>query len=120
MIAIKQRKKLLRPVINFIKYRVLHVDDSPHRIALGVSIGLFAAYLPPLGIHILAALILSFLLRANKFVAVTFVWLSNPFTFVFIYYPNYLMGRVAMAWLNIILAIAFQVYRIRSIRKADA
>ena len=34
------------------------------------------------------------LLQANKFAALVSVWVSNIFTFAFIYYPNYLVGRV--------------------------
>ncbi len=46
----RRRYKIVRRrVINFLKFRILHIDDSPHRIALGVALGLFTAYLPPLG-----------------------------------------------------------------------
>jgi len=93
-------KTMLCPVIRFTKYRVLHIDDSPHRIAMGVAIGLFTAWLPPLWFHIIFVLIVAAILRANKFVALTFIWASNPFTFIPIYYPNYLLGRAILGWLR--------------------
>jgi len=80
----------------FIKFRIIHVDDSPHRIALGVSLGLFTAFLPFLGLHTITALILAFLTRANKAVALLCSWMSNPFTIIPIFVPCYLLGRAVV------------------------
>lgn len=74
-------------------YRVLHVDDTPHRIALGVAVGIFIAWTPTIGFQMLLTVLLATLFRANKLVGVPFVWISNPFTLVPIYYPNYIVGR---------------------------
>ena len=80
----------------FFKLKILHTGDSPHRIALGVALGVFVAWTPALGLHILMALGLAVLLRANKFAALTCVWVNNPLTFVAIYYPSYLLGRAIL------------------------
>lgn len=88
-VARKKRSKIVR----FLEYKILHIDDSPHKIALGLAIGLFIAWTPLLGLHILLVIALSILLRANKFAALVSVWVSNIFTFAFIYYPSYLVGR---------------------------
>lgn len=93
MITIARIKLAVRPITRFLKFKILHVDDSPPRIARGVMIGLFVAWSPFYGLHILLALALSLLFKANKFVAVLCVWVSNAFTLVPIYYPNYLIGR---------------------------
>jgi uncharacterized protein (DUF2062 family) len=93
----KYRYRLLlrfRPVLRFIKFRVLHIDDSPQQIARGVAAGVFTAFLPFLGFHIPITLLLAVMTRANKLIALLTVWISNPLTFVFIYYPCYLLGRV--------------------------
>ena len=97
MIKRKPLKTMLAPTAGFVKYRILHVDDSPHRIALGVALGLFVAYLPSFGFHLILLVILSFIFKANKFVALACVWISNPLTFIPIYYPNYLIGRSVLA-----------------------
>jgi len=76
----------------FIKYRVLHVDDTPHRIALGVGLGFFVMWTPTIGLQMLLVLLLCTLFRANKLVGVPFVWLSNPLTIIPIYYPSYWLG----------------------------
>jgi len=88
-VAVKKRSKIFR----YFEYKILHIDDSPQKIALGLAIGLFVAWTPLLGLHILIVIALSMLLRANKFAALVSVWVSNVFTFFIIYYPAYLLGR---------------------------
>ena len=91
----KQRTLLVR-IRRFIKFRIIHVDDSPHRIALGVSLGLFTAFLPLLGLHTLIALMLAFVSRANKAVAILCSWISNPLTVIPIFVPCYIFGRAVV------------------------
>jgi uncharacterized protein (DUF2062 family) len=63
----------------------LHADDSPHRIALGVGIGLFAGFLPILGAQMVATIAIAALFRANKAAGVPMVFVTNPVTFLPIY-----------------------------------
>ncbi len=81
-----------RQVKRFFIYRVLHVDDTPHRIALGVAIGIFVTWTPTIGLQMVLTVALAALLRANKVVGVPFVWISNPLTLVPIYGPNHWLG----------------------------
>ncbi len=74
-------------------YRVLHVDDTPHRIALGVAVAIFVTWTPTIGLQMLLCVLIAALLGANKFVGLPFVWLSNPLTVVPIYWPNFLLGN---------------------------
>jgi uncharacterized protein (DUF2062 family) len=85
----KKKSRLTR----FFEYRILHIDDSPHKIALGLAIGLFIAWTPLLGLHIFLVLIIAMISKANKFAALVSVWVSNVFTFAVIYYPSYLVGK---------------------------
>ena len=73
-------------------HRVLSLDDTPHRIALGVAIGVFVTWTPTIGLQMVLTIAIATLLKANKFVGVPVVWLSNPFTLVPIYYPSHLLG----------------------------
>ena len=77
---------------HFCVHRILHAGDPPHNLALGIAVGLFVALLPLVGIQMGLALGLAWLIRANKAVAVTLVWISNPLTMVPIYYPGYWLG----------------------------
>ena len=81
----------------FFIYRVLHVDDTPHRIALGVAVGVFVAWTPTVGFQMILTIFLAWLLRANKLVGVPFAWISNPFTLIPIYmWCNYNVGRLLL------------------------
>ncbi|MFA6185686.1 MAG: DUF2062 domain-containing protein [Phycisphaerae bacterium] len=88
------RKKRKHKILRYLEYKILHIEDSPHKISLGVALGLFIAWTPLLGLHIFMAIAMSVLLKANKFAALVSIWVSNVFTFAIIYYPAYVVGRV--------------------------
>lgn len=77
---------------DFCVYKVLHADDPPHRLALGIAIGIFVTFTPLIGFQMVLSFFLAWLLRANKLVGVPIVWISNPFTIIPIYYPCYWIG----------------------------
>ena len=77
---------------DIIAHHVLHVDDRPHRIALGLAIGVFVAFTPTIGLQTPICVAIAWMLGANKLVGLPVVWISNPATFVPIYYPSYLLG----------------------------
>ena len=86
-------RKQIRRIRRFVVFGVLHADDPPHRLALGVAIGIFVTFTPTVGIQMVLAVFLSWLLSANKAVGVPIVWLSNPATLAPIFYPCYVIGR---------------------------
>lgn len=71
---------------------MLHADDPPQRLALGVAIGVFVAFTPTFGVQMVLAACLSWMFRANKVVSVAAVWISNPATMVPMYYSAYHVG----------------------------
>ncbi|MCE5278024.1 MAG: DUF2062 domain-containing protein [Planctomycetaceae bacterium] len=83
-------------VKNFVVHKILRLDDTPHRIALGVAIGIFVTWTPTIGAQMVLVVALCTLFRANKVVGVPLVWLSNPFTLVPVYGPNYWAGVQVM------------------------
>lgn len=83
----------------FIRVRLLHADDSPHRIAMGAAVGLFVGCSPAIGLHLLIALLLSMVFRANRAAALCLVWISNPLTFVPIIYNDYIIGKRVMQFI---------------------
>lgn len=80
----------------FVSHNVLHADDPPHRLALGAAIGVFVMFTPTLGFQMLINVMLAWLLKANKAIGVIVVWISNPATFIPIFYPCYLVGRILL------------------------
>ena len=75
-----------------IKFRILHVNDSPHRIALGVALGAAIAVTPAIGLQTVILILLALLVRANVMAGVPLLLLSNPFTLVPVYAPSYYLG----------------------------
>ncbi len=92
----KRFRALYRRIPRFVVYRVLHVDDTPHRIALGVAVGVFVTLTPTIGLQMVLVVALATLLQANKLVGIPFVWASNPLTLVPIYYPSYRLGAALL------------------------
>ncbi len=86
----------VRRVRAFVSHNVLHADDPPHRLALGAAIGVFVMFTPTLGFQMLINVMLAWLLKANKAIGVLIVWISNPATFIPIFYPCYLVGRILL------------------------
>lgn len=76
----------------FVLYRLLHTDDPPYKLAMGVAVGVFITFTPTIGLQMALCVGLAWMLRANAFVGIPIVWISNPLTFVPIYYPLYLLG----------------------------
>ena len=77
----------------FVMHNILHADDPPHPLALGIAIGLFVTFTPTIGLQMILVVFLAWLLKANKLVGIPIVWISNPATFVPIYFPCYVLGR---------------------------
>jgi len=75
-------------------HRILHVDDTPHAIALGVALAMFVAIVPVIGLQTVVAVALAALFRANKAVCIPIVWVSNPVTALPISYACLWIGRL--------------------------
>lgn len=80
----------------FILHNVLHADDPPHRLALGIAIGVWVTFTPTIGFQMALVVLLAWLLRANKVVGLPVVWISNPVTFVPIFWPSYWVGATLL------------------------
>src|SRR5690606_11429398 len=79
-----------------VSHYILHSDDTPERIARGVAIGVLVGWIPLVGIQMLTGLLLAAILRANKAATLPGVWITNPFTFVPIYWFNYKFGHLTL------------------------
>jgi hypothetical protein len=61
MMARRPIRAATNRLVRFVKLRILYANDSPHRIALGVAIGLFVAWTPLPGALMLTTLGLTYL-----------------------------------------------------------
>lgn len=72
--------------------QVLRVDDTPHRLALTFSVGVFLGMSPLVGLHTVIALLLAWLLRLNRVVILSGVFINNPWSVIPIYTFNTWIG----------------------------
>ena len=89
-------RRIWSGIVEFVEFRILHIDDTPHRIALGVAIGLFVALTPTISLQMIIAVGVAAILRANKAVVIPLVWITNPLTAVPIFYANYRIGAAIL------------------------
>ncbi len=85
-----------RAAQSFVVKRVLHANDTPHRIALGVGLATFIGFTPTMGLQTAIALGLAALFRANKAVCIPIVWITNPVTAVPIYGACWWLGAAIL------------------------
>ena len=78
---------------HFLLENIIGVHDTPHRIALGVAVGLFVAFTPTIPFQMVLTAGLAFLLGANKVVGLPVVWITNPVTAVPVYYAQFMLGE---------------------------
>ncbi len=76
--------------------QILHLHDSPNNIAWGVVLGNIIGWLPIMGIQMPVAALFAWICRVNIVAALALVWLSNPATFLAIYYANYRVGSLLL------------------------
>lgn len=78
--------------------RVLALDDTPHAVALGATIGMLFGLTPTVGLQtvevVLFALITRRLFYFNRAAALTVIYVSNPLTVAPIYYGLYWVGSL--------------------------
>lgn len=80
-------------VKHLVTHNVLHLDDTPHRIAFGVFLGFVVGATPTIGLQMLIYVAIAAVLGANKVSGILPVWLSNPITAVPLYYTNWRIGQ---------------------------
>ncbi|NJK90138.1 MAG: DUF2062 domain-containing protein [Myxococcales bacterium] len=74
-------------------HHVLHLDDTPHRIAWGVFWGFVIGATPTIGIQFVLYLFIATLVGANRVSGIIPIWISNPVTAVPIFYAEWWLGR---------------------------
>jgi uncharacterized protein (DUF2062 family) len=99
---------------------IFQLNDTPHRLALAFAVGIFIAFSPTLGLHVLSSFLVAWAFRLNKLVVLTATFINNPWTIVPMYgfciwFGSKLMGReIAMpqiAWNELTLSSAYVVIK---------
>lgn len=74
--------------------RLLRLRASPHAIAVGIAAGVFASCSPLLGLHILIAVSIAWILSGNLVAAALGTAFCNPLTFPFIITADIKLGAL--------------------------
>ena len=86
-----QEKSLFRRAISKI-VAIISQRDTPHHIALGMALGIFIGILPIMGIQMTVVTLIALPFRGNLKAAIAGVWISNPITFLPMYWGYYKFG----------------------------
>ena len=79
--------------IEYVGIRLKRIPDTPHKISLGMSCGIFASFTPLFGLHFLIAGLLSYVFRANVLASLIGTFVGNPITFPIITVFNLKLGE---------------------------
>ena len=72
----------------------MHQNGSPLFNAKGLAIGVFSGCFPFFGFQTLIGVFLAKLAKGNLVLAALGTWISNPFTYIPLYYFNYKVGSI--------------------------
>ena len=94
---IKNSLKLLfsfKRTKKYILVNLKRMKGSSHEIALGLACGIAISFTPFLGLHALLAITLAWVLRGSMAAALIGTLFGNPWTFPFIWYLSYEIGKL--------------------------
>jgi uncharacterized protein (DUF2062 family) len=72
----------------------LRINDTPHRVALAFSVGVFIAFFPVVGIHTIVALTVAWMGRLSIVVVLAGTLVNNPWTIAPIYGGSFWFGLI--------------------------
>ena len=97
LLFIKNSLKLLfsfKRTKKYILVNLKRMKGSSHEIALGLACGIAISFTPFLGLHALLAITLAWILRGSMAAALIGTLFGNPWTFPFIWYLSYEIGKL--------------------------
>ena len=86
---------LIQRIRKFISW-LWNQEGSPSQRALGLGVGIFSGCFPFFGLQTLMGVFLAKIFKGNTIFAAVGTWISNPFTYVPLYYFNYRVGSLLL------------------------
>jgi len=81
---------------HYLRFRLLRLPDTPHRIAAGVAAGVASSITPFVGLHFLVAAAIAWATRGNIIASAIGTFFGNPWTFPMIWWCTYELGNVIL------------------------
>ena len=66
-------------------HELVKINENPRKLSLAFALGVFIAFSPTIGFHLLTCLVVGWMFRLNKIVLITASFINNPWTVVPIY-----------------------------------
>tara|TARA_B100000579_G_scaffold73692_1_gene56629 strand:+ start:7144 stop:7596 length:453 start_codon:yes stop_codon:yes gene_type:complete len=89
----KTFSNLIKRIRNFISW-LWNQEGSPSQRALGFGVGIFCGCFPFFGLQTIMGVFLAKFFKGNSILAAVGTWISNPFTYVPLYFFNYRVGSI--------------------------
>ena len=86
---------LIQRIRKFISW-LWNQEGSPSQRALGFGVGIFSGCFPFFGLQTLMGVFLARIFKGNTILAALGTWISNPFTYVPLYYFNFRIGSLLL------------------------
>jgi len=86
---------LIKRIRKFISW-LWNQEGSSSQRALGFGVGIFSGCFPFFGLQTLMGVFLARIFKGNSILAAVGTWISNPFTYVPLYYFNYRIGSLLL------------------------
>ena len=86
---------LIQRIGKFISW-LWNQEGSPTQRSLGLGVGIFSGCFPFFGLQTLIGVFLAKIFKGNPILAAVGTWVSNPFTYVPLYYFNYRLGSLIL------------------------
>ena len=77
---------------HYMKHRLARIDGTPYAIAAGFATGAAISFTPFVGLHIILAAIIAWIVRGNILTSAIGTAVGNPWTFPFIWAATYNLG----------------------------
>jgi uncharacterized protein (DUF2062 family) len=80
----------------YVFLRLKRLPSSPHRIAFGAALGVFAVFTPFLGVQMIIAGVLAVLMRGSIVASFLASFVGNPLTYPIIWFATFNLGNVLL------------------------
>lgn len=79
-------------------HRIARIDGTPYAIAAGFASGAAISFTPFVGLHLIFAAIIAWVVRGNIVTSAIGTAIGNPWTFPFIWASTYNLGVYLLGW----------------------
>ena len=82
----------------YLQYRIARLPGTPYSIAAGLACGAAISFTPFIGLHLVLAVMMAWLLGVNVLASAIGTAAGNPWTFPFIWLWTYRLGARILGW----------------------